>query len=119
MMMAVVCVIVYTLCGMRPVDLRFFAYVYNVYNRKADVFLLLCRLATLVSRSLARSHILMIFLPTNMCTLRSISRPPFHLAERELYCGKARADRELAQHCEYYMLVLSLPAFAAFICRSI
>lgn len=104
LMMAVVCECnVYTLCGMRPVDLRFFAYVYNVYNRKADVcvavlvllfFLCLyvvCLLAALVARSLALTFSDDIF-PTNMCTSRSICWPPVSVG-REFYCGKARADR--------------------------
>lgn len=76
--------IVYTLCGMRPVDLRFFAYVYNVYNRRANVFVAVffcvCLCLYVVWLLAARAPFDDIF-PTNMCTSRSICWP-FHLVEK-------------------------------------
>lgn len=103
--MAVVCECnVYTLCGMRPVDLRFFAYVYNVYNRRADVFSLCLYVVWLLLFARARTHSDDIF-PTNMCTSRSICWPPFYLVEN--FIMEKHGLIELTQHCEYYRLVLS------------
>lgn len=84
---------------------------------------LVCRLAACLSLTRSRAHSDDIF-PTNMCTSRSICWPPFHLVERILLWKSTGTDRELAQHCEYYMLVcyrfdcLAWLCFALLILRS-
>lgn len=117
------CWCVYTLCGMRPVDLRFFAYVYNVYNRKADDvfvagFCFFCCACTMSSGCWLTCWLLLslacVRLPARERTFWwyfsdkyvHVTQEHLLLAEvsfaRELYYGKARAD--IAQtHCVYYI----------------